>query len=339
MTHRYGRAGTLVVSLDFELHWGVRDVRRVADYRENLLGVRDAVPALLATFREFGIHATWATVGLLFFETKREMMAALPAVRPAYRRAELSPYGSLADVGDDERHDPFHFAPSLVRRIAATADQEIGTHTFSHYYCLEAGQTPVDFREDLEAAIAVARAKLGLQPRSIVFPRNQVDPRYVDVCRSLGFTAYRGNPPSWAYRARPQRAESLVRRAVRLADAYVPVSGSGARPVDVREGLLPLDVPASRYLRPHAPRLRALDALRLRRITTDLRRAATRGDVYHLWWHPHDFGVHLRENLAFLRRVLACFATLRETHGMRSLTMGEVAEEAVSVEPGWRTGT
>src|SRR5581483_3584546 len=141
MTHRYGRAGTLVVSLDFELHWGVRDVRRVADYRENLLGVRDAVPALLATFREFGIHATWATVGLLFFETKREMMAALPAVRPAYRRAELSPYGSLADVGGDERHDPFHFAPALVRRIAATADQEIGTHTFSPYYCLEAGQT------------------------------------------------------------------------------------------------------------------------------------------------------------------------------------------------------
>ena len=59
--------GTLIVSLDFELHWGVRDVKTVAQYRENLLGVRRAIPALLATFADYGIHATWATVGFLFF--------------------------------------------------------------------------------------------------------------------------------------------------------------------------------------------------------------------------------------------------------------------------------
>jgi hypothetical protein len=35
--------GALVISLDFELHWGVRDKRSVASYRENLLGARRAV--------------------------------------------------------------------------------------------------------------------------------------------------------------------------------------------------------------------------------------------------------------------------------------------------------
>jgi hypothetical protein len=75
--------GALVISLDFELHWGVRDKRSVADYRENLLGARRAVPAMLALFAEFGVRATWAIVGLLFAVSRREMLERLPARRPS----------------------------------------------------------------------------------------------------------------------------------------------------------------------------------------------------------------------------------------------------------------
>jgi len=39
--------GAFVISLDFELLWGVRDKRTIADYGANIRGVRDAVPALL----------------------------------------------------------------------------------------------------------------------------------------------------------------------------------------------------------------------------------------------------------------------------------------------------
>src|SRR4029077_11278699 len=112
--------GALVISLDFELHWGVRDKLSVAAYRENLLGARDAVPAMLDVFSEFDVHATWAPVGLLFCEGRREMLDRLPVRRPAYVRRELSPYEALDGVGEDERRDPFHFAPSLIRRIAGT---------------------------------------------------------------------------------------------------------------------------------------------------------------------------------------------------------------------------
>ena len=35
--------GALVISLDFELLWGVRDKRTIADYGPNILGVRKAV--------------------------------------------------------------------------------------------------------------------------------------------------------------------------------------------------------------------------------------------------------------------------------------------------------
>src|SRR5215813_9339589 len=112
--------GALVISLDFELHWGVHDKRSLEAYRRNLLGARAAVPAMLALFREFAVHVTWATVGLLFFESKRELLDGLPSRRPAYTRGELSPYGLLSSVGDNEGDDPFHYAPSLIRCIAET---------------------------------------------------------------------------------------------------------------------------------------------------------------------------------------------------------------------------
>lgn len=318
-------AGAFVVSLDFEQHWGMRDVHTVERSRAALLGGRDAVPALLALFREFDVRATWATVGLLFFESRAEMLAALPSSRPSYAAARLSPYVDFANIGESERDDPFHFAPSLIRRIAETPGQEIATHTFSHFYCCEPGQTVDEFRADLEAACRVARRKIGRAPESIVFPRNQMTPAHLAVCRDLGLVAYRGNPDHWAYRAaRRDVAQSRGRRALRLADAYVALTGTHSAPVD-GGAALPVDVPASRYLRPYSRVLRALEPLRLRRITAELEATATEGRVFHLWWHPHDFGVHLRENLAFLRRILVCFARARERAGMESLTMSDVA--------------
>jgi len=325
---RDGRRGALVISLDFELRWGVRDQPWAEDYRDNLLGARRAVPAILRTFAEFGAHATWATVGLLFCESKREMLQALPLRRPAYTRRGLSPYEAFDDVGENEREDPVHFALSLIRRIADTPHQEVGTHTFSHYYCLEAGQSEADFREDLRVAVQVAREKIGQGPQSIVFPRNQYSAAYTAVCSELGLVAYRGNPSHWAYRARRDEDESWLRRGMRLADAYVPLTGRGWPPLDIAERA-PVDVPATRYLRPYAPALRHLEPLRLRRIVSDLRQAARLGGLFHLWWHPHDFGSHLQANLSVLRSILTCFTGLREAYGMESLSMAEAANRAL----------
>ncbi len=109
---------TFVTSLDFELHWGVRDVKTVAQYRQNLLGVRRVVPALLAALAEYGIHATWATVGFLFFITRTELLASLPDLRPNYDDMRLSPYLDMKVLGRDEDDDPFHFGRSLRSGLA-----------------------------------------------------------------------------------------------------------------------------------------------------------------------------------------------------------------------------
>ena len=64
--------GTLIVSLDFELFWGMLDVCPLEKYQENVLGVRRAIPRLLRLFREHDIHATWAAVGFLFAHNRQE---------------------------------------------------------------------------------------------------------------------------------------------------------------------------------------------------------------------------------------------------------------------------
>jgi hypothetical protein len=85
--------GVFVVSLDFELRWGVLYRRGgVANYDANILGVRQAIPAMLDLFREYEIHTTWATVGLLFFSNKEDMLRCCPQVQPAYQNSRLSPY-------------------------------------------------------------------------------------------------------------------------------------------------------------------------------------------------------------------------------------------------------
>jgi hypothetical protein len=55
--------------------------------------------------------------------------------------------------------------------------------------------------------------------------------------------------------------------------------------------------------------------------------AARTDSFFHLWWHPHNFGVNLEQNLATLEELLRYFSVLRDNYGMRSLTMADIAGE------------
>lgn len=312
-------SGQFVISLDFELLWGVRDHSDKRAYGQNVLGARDAVPRMLEFFAARGIRATWATVGFLFCETKDELMAALPAERPAYTNSRLSNYSYLDEVGKDERSDPYFFAASLVDAICQTPGQELGTHTMSHYYCLEDGQTLASFEHDLAAAKALADIR-SVSLKSVVFPRNQFTPAHLEICARQGISHYRGNPDGWAYRAAKGSEQTPAKRALRLIDAYSGVLGSQTF-VPERDGLV--DVPASRFLRPCAGKLAAFHPLHLGAIKRGMTDAAKAGRGYHLWWHPHNFGRNLDANMDGLQQIIDHFAMLRDRHGMQSLAMGD----------------
>jgi hypothetical protein len=319
-----GDGGIFVVSLDFELLWGVRDKRTIADYGANILGVRRAIPAMLELFEQRQISCTWATVGFLFFADKDELIEGLPRLKPNYRERRLSPYDDLAVLGRDEDSDPYHYGLSLLRQIQARQRQEIGTHTFSHFYCLEEGGDLDSFCADLEAAQQAA-ARRGVRLSSIVFPRNQITPQHLRVCRDMGLTAFRGNEQAWYHAARSDREQTPLVRAFRLADNYLPIAGAQVRRPMLTEGLV--DVASSRFLRPAGG---AFEWLRLKRITAAMEAAARRASVFHLWWHPHNLGVNTEMNLAFLAAILDQFANLNHRYGMRSMTMADVAAETLN---------
>ncbi|WP_420818850.1 hypothetical protein [Oceaniglobus ichthyenteri] len=207
----------------------------------------------------------------------------------------------------------------MISAIHQTPGQEIATHTLSHFYCLEDGQTLSAFEADIVAAKKLADAR-GIELRSIVFPRNQFAAEHLTVCAKHGITHYRGNPSPWAFRAAKGVEQTSMRRALRLLDAYSGVLGSQA--FEAVSGQ-PTDIPASRFLRPCAGRLAAFHPLHIATIKRGMTAAARDGKGYHLWWHPHNFGQNLEANLDGLSQVIAHFAKLRDRFDMKSLTMGE----------------
>ncbi|MBK6891424.1 MAG: polysaccharide deacetylase family protein [Sphingobacteriales bacterium] len=316
--------GQFVISLDFELFWGVRDVTTLQQYGNNILGVRQAIPQLLAIFDEFGICATFATVGFLFFRDKSDLLSNLPAQQPTYTNEVFNPYPHLMQIGQTENADPYHYAASLIQLLQQYPQHEIASHTFSHFYTLEAGQTLAQFEADLLAAKKIA-ALHGIKLYSLVFPRNQYSPDYLKIAQQLGFRSFRGNESSWLYAPRAYSNETWLRRGFRLLDAYFNISGHHASQLTINQGEI-LNIPASRFLRPYSPNLAFFDPLRLRRITNAMTYAAKNQKTYHLWWHPHNFGQNLKQNINFLRKILHHYKVLQQKYNFQNNTMQAIAQ-------------
>lgn len=284
---------------------------------------------MLALFGKYGVHVTWAAVGMLFHKSKAELMANAPALKPEYTDKRLSAYEYIntVGIGENEQEDPFHFAPSLIKQIIDTPHQELGTHTFAHYYCNESGQTAEQFREDLRAAQRVAN-EYGCKLRSLVFPRNQFNDDYLKVCFEEGITSVRSNPLDWFWHIESTQSESAWKRLNRGLDAYFPLGKKNTyaiKELKVREGF-PVCIPASRLLRPYNPKELILNNFKIHRIQSEMTRAAQHGEVYHLWWHPHNFGNFPHQSLEGLKQILQHYLVLHKRYEMESLSMGEVVK-------------
>ena len=141
---------------------------------------------------------------------------------------------------------------------------EIGTHTYSHFYCLEEGQTTEQFDADINLACKVAKEN-GIKLNSIVFPRNQVSNEHLKICAKYDILSYRGNPQKY-FGKTSNRLQYLYYRISRLIDAYFNWGGITSTPLSkIKIEELPLNIPASRMLRPYMEKLSFLEPLRTRR--------------------------------------------------------------------------
>lgn len=317
------KCGTMIVSLDFELFWGMQDGMALERYRAHVLGGRAAVPKMLELFRRHGIHATWATVGFMFARDDEELRKHFPDRKlfPTYENPALSTYRCVEGAGIAHEDVPCYYAPELIRKVAQTPDMEIASHTFSHYCCREAGQTVGQFEADLIAAKRIAQAN-GYELCSLVLPRNQCEPAYTQCLRKLGFIAYRDEENDWIHEKVKIRP---LMRLLRLADVYLPLTGQGGYQPKVESGVVNLT--GSRMYKPFLKPLGAWEWLKLRRIKRQMLHAAKKGLTFHLWWHPHNVGVRTDFHMAQLEEIFAYYDQLKKHYGMRSLNMGEAARE------------
>lgn len=309
-----------MISLDFELLWGQLDQPNKEAYKKNVLGGRVAISKILELFKKYGVHATWATVGLLALENKDELTTYRPSRVPNFTNKKCSAYGHLQEVGKNEDCAPYFFGPSLIKEIQSYENQEIATHTFSHYYCNEIGADIDSFREDLRAAKQVMQEKYGVVLNSIVFPRNHALPEYVKVASEEGIKYWRGNPHGFSLRK--NRLSRIWNRVRRFLDAYIPIFGH-LTSVPAKTADEALCIRSSRFFRPYNERLSFLEPLKIYRIKKQMEYAAIHKTVFHLWWHPHNFGVHTAQMLKQLECVLQYYSQLQSAYGMESRSMEE----------------
>ncbi|WP_241492520.1 polysaccharide deacetylase family protein [Lacinutrix himadriensis] len=228
--------GHLVISLDFELFWGVFDVRTLESYKSQLEKVSEIVPRLLQLSDTYNIKLTFATVGFLLAKNKEELLQYSPKKKPSYSDANFSPYRLYDAIGNNETKDPYHYATSLVEQIKQNDNHEIGSHTFCHYYCNEAGQTEEQFEADLLATINIGKQQ-DIPIKSIVFPRNQINESYIKVCAKHGILSYRGIENHWMYNTKDtKQLGNTKHRIFRLLDAYLNISGHNTHELQMHHG-------------------------------------------------------------------------------------------------------
>ncbi len=315
--------GIFTISLDFELYWGMKDVVSLRDYACEIGGTTESIDRMLLLFDRYNIHASWASVGFLFFKNRDVLIKNYPDILPQYENNEFNLYSYIEE--NKELLIEAHFAPTTIEKIANSKNQEVATHTFSHYYCLEKGQTLETFYADLEKAKEIA-LRLNIDIKSLVFPRNQYNSQYLKVLKKSGITSYRGNEKGWIYEASDEKAKkSLLKRALRILDSYINLSGFHTYSLDKIRESKPYNIPASRFLRPYSFALSLFDRLKLRRIKKAMTHAAKTDTLYHLWWHPHNFGNNREKNIAFLSKILEHYKFLNKKYNMKSMNMGEVS--------------
>ena len=299
-------AGTVIISLDFEMNWGMHHVlgRDSQDYRTSLAREPEIAERLLKELLDRGIRATWATVGAIACTGWKEYWRRAPAP-PAYQVRKLA-------VGHDlERSDPggaLHFAPATVERIARAPGQDLGCHTFSHVLCARPGSTADDLELDAEAFLQLWRERFGAAPRSFVYPCNESC--FADRLASSGFRVVRTL-------ARPESPYRLWRRVHNTFGLFVrPTYQASAVNVDgIREtvgsAFVRFDLPGPAW------------ALQAQRIRSALRRPVA-GRCLHLWWHPHNLGAEPVRRIDRARTLLDDVAEAMRTGPLRSCNMADL---------------
>jgi peptidoglycan/xylan/chitin deacetylase (PgdA/CDA1 family) len=291
-----------VISLDMELAWGLMsnpEDERLTLLRNDPQEGRGTVSFLLELFERYNIPATWAVVGHLFFDSDGAEESVHQEM-PQFKEGAID-WVYYSDI----RRNHLYCGKDIVQKILASSIRhEIGLHGFFHIPFSECSREVA--RAEVEQGIRAAN-KLGITPKSFVFPKNRIG--HIDVLKENGIQIYRGKNKFHQREADQKLLVWMVNGAIDKIRA-APVS------VLRRDGIWELPSSTGFY----HPRFRSPFPWRAR---LGLYQAIRARKVFHIWLHPWNLLLYerLREDL---ERFLALVAQKRDQGKIEVMTMGEI---------------
>jgi len=155
-----------------------------------------------------------------------------------------------------------------------------------------------------------------------------IDQPYLEICHKHGIKSFRGKEKAFIYNihtTKPYHSWYLF-KLLRLLDCYINITGNNIYALSKSKSDKLLNLPSSRLLRAYSSKLKLLEPLKIRRITKGMTKAAKTGKLYHLWWHPHNFGKNIDENFINLEKIFEAYKNLNQAYGFKSETMSSLTK-------------
>jgi Polysaccharide deacetylase len=313
LTHKIGY---FVFSLDTELAWGTLDWNqgRSQHTSRNGLTERKTIHRLLDLMDEFGVSATWAITGHLFYD-KCEECAVCPVMD---LKGKDSSFEQIWKT-----QDPMWYGSDIVDLLLSRSDShEIAFHGYTHKRFRELSTDEARF--EIQEWLRLAKRK-NIVPKTAIFPQGNIG--HLDLFREAGFICYRGNDVPHPMFSIPLFGKVVKRTNLLLSILTPQVYDIQFKP----QGLV--NLPSSQWFFRIDRRIeKSLDWVNLHRLrfygtVNGLEKAAQERKIIHLWAHPHEF--RTEKDFEKLRFVFGHFAKHAKEGRLQSITMADLATQAL----------
>jgi hypothetical protein len=162
---------------------------------------------------------------------------------------------------------------------------------------------------------------------------NDSDKPYLDVCNNLNIKSYRGKEKAFFQNIHTSKFYKnwYLFKILRLIDTYFNISSHNTYKVESLYNYeSPINLPSSRFLRPYSKTLSFLEPLKIKRINKAMKHAAKHNEMFHLWFHPHNFGTNTQNNFLNLEKIFKQYSALNLKYNFKSDTMTGLAIKIVN---------
>ena len=262
--------GSLCISIDCELAWGVADDISNKFINKTLDLDADICLRLLNIFNDLNINATWAVVA-----------------------AMLDSNNNMINVINSKAwHNPM----IIEKIIASKVFQEIASHSYSHPNFSNYDENYIE--EDFQKA-EYFFSKNKIKVKSFVFPRNQI--RYLNLLNKYGIKVYRSLDKNLYKRI--YKYNKFFDKIANVIDKTLPFSSNTIIPKTSAYNLTELESSLlfiSRY--GYKKIISEYSIYSKAKLCIDL--AIKNKECFHLWFHPSNFYYNTDKQFNLFKKIL-----------------------------------